>query len=158
MYRLQFPSKFISDHLRLGVYQIKIRFPTWTLASLWQRSPIIPGIVVEIFTVAKQYAATTCAPLLISITWLWRYYCGACKMKHVNNVNSIQRTRRAIVSFMLFITSFRKIIRILLLDLFFGQCKNIRNPMEKWSSQNRTSWIGFAALAKGQIPDASIVQ
>ena len=69
-------------------------------------------------------------------------------MKHFNNVNSIQRTRRAIVSFILFITSFRKIIRILLLDLFFGQHKNIRASMEKWSGQKRTSRTGFAALVK----------
>ena len=47
---------------------------------------------------------------------LWRVQNEA-----LHNVNSIQRTRRAIVSFILFITSFRKIIRILLLDLFFGQ-------------------------------------
>ena len=46
----------------------------------------------------------------------------------------------------LFITSFRKIIRILLLDLFFGQRENIRTSIEKWSSQNQTSWTGSAAL------------
>ena len=32
-----------------------------------------------------------------------------------------------------------QIIRILLMNLFFGQRKNIKTCMEKWSGQNRTS-------------------
>ena len=45
--------------------------------------------MVVVFTVAvAEQCATTCALLSVSIDKI--YYCGTCKMKHFNNVNSIK--------------------------------------------------------------------